>query len=379
MRTNIDILFFAVNSHQLKYFKKLVDNLPFKSKLIYFPNFFISLKGLDIIKQIDKEKIIKRAYTEVDIKYKNRLSLYRFLYKKILNIQFLWTTLFIYQFTKKYHPTYIAVWNGKKFHQSIAIEIAKKSNIKSIFFENGILPNTTTIDFKGVNATNSLPKNINFYKKLNYKNKKLPVNLENRKIQNKTKIFFDTNVPKEYIFIPFQVAYDTQIIDHSLWIKNMFDFFYIIKKLSNNIDIHFLIKEHPSDRLSNYKSLYKETTKKVNFINISTQTLIENAKAIITINSSVAIESLLFHKKVIVLGEAFFAIEGIVKVVKNYEELENAIKYIDDFHINYRCIQNFLLYLKNDYLLTDNRKNTSQKHYEEIILKIRKNNDKTII
>jgi len=47
-------------------------------------------------------------------------------------------------------------------------------NINYLVTERGIFrPDTTTIDFKGVNGYSSIPKDINFYKNLNIKERTL--------------------------------------------------------------------------------------------------------------------------------------------------------------------------------------------------------------
>jgi capsular polysaccharide export protein len=76
--------------------------------------------------------------------------------------------------------------------------------------------------------------------------------------------------------------------------------------------------------------------------------LIEKAGAIITINSSVGIESLLFYKKVITLGSAFYNIEGIVEHAENKNELENILKNLENYKLDKKLIENFLRYLYYD-------------------------------
>jgi len=190
------------------------------------------------------------------------------------------------------------------------------------------------------------------------------------RISKKEQKQFNTKLPEEYIFIPFQVAYDTQIIQHSPWIRDMVELFEIIEWLSGQLNIVFVIKEHPSDRVSDYTLLYKKATNRIKFSSQNTQTLIENATAIMTINSSVAMESLLFKKRVIVLGEAFFAITGIVKTANSKEQILNILKNIDEWSIDEPLINNFLHYLYEDYLIPTNWRNPDTKHYKEIERKI---------
>ena len=362
------ILYFAVTKRQYNYFHSLATSLPYKNIVQFFPSLNISFDGLKLAKKIDSNTILQRKYKEIDAKYSN--NLYKVLYRLLLKLQFPWVVMVVYKALIDYKPNYIVLWNGKKFYQEIALEIAKILQIKPIFFENGVLPNSTTMDFVGVNASNSVPRDIKFYQKLRYKKKKLPQNLEIR-ISKKQIKEFDTKLPKEYIFVPFQVAYDTQIIQHSPWIKDMFDFFEIIEWLSQRVDIPFIIKEHPSDRVSDYTILHQKATNKIQFSSLNTQTIIEGASAIMTINSSVAMESLLFKKRVIVLGEAFFAIDGIVKVALSKDKILDIIQNIDKWIIDDSLINSFLHYLYEDYLIPTNWRNPDTIHYKTIEAKIK--------
>ncbi|KIM04012.1 MAG: hypothetical protein KN64_09965 [Sulfurovum sp. AS07-7] len=356
------LLFFALTKHQYHYFKILKQNLSYNSKVIFFPSLSISMEGLRIIRQLDLSDILVIKHKEIDAKYQG--FIHKFLYKKLLSWQIPFVGMVVYKALKE-NPDFLILWNGKKFHQAIAVKMAQIMNIKCAFFENGVLPNTTTLDFKGVNASNSLPRNYQFYQQLDYQKQALPSTLE-RRVSKKEKIVFETSLPNNYIFVPFQVAYDTQIIQHTPWIKDMFEFFTLIENLSKKLEIAFVIKEHPSDRVSDYRSLHQKQSDKIIFSTESTQILIENAQAILTINSSVAIESLLFNKKVIVLGEAFFAIDKIVKIANSQEVIFDILKNLQSWEVEKDVIKKFLLYLYVDYLIADSWKNPTQRHFTMI-------------
>ncbi len=124
---------------------------------------------------------------EVDIKYPN--PIHKFLYKKLLQIQTPWVVMSVFRILTKYSPDYLILWNGKKFHQTLALEVAKSLNVKCIFFENGVLPDRTTMDFKGVNASNSLPRDVKFYRGLRLGDRGLPESLEVRRSRGKREGF----------------------------------------------------------------------------------------------------------------------------------------------------------------------------------------------
>ena len=57
----------------------------------------------------------------------------------------------------------VAVWNGKHLRQALIIQIARALGKQTLFFENGMLPDTTVCDPQGVNADNSVPREAAFY------------------------------------------------------------------------------------------------------------------------------------------------------------------------------------------------------------------------
>lgn len=269
--------------------------------------------------------------------------------------------------------TKMLIWNGGKYRQRIALEAAKLKNIKVFYFENGLLPNTMVFDEKGINYENSIPRDSGFFQ--NYtKNLELPTSLVPRVGKGSQKFTGEKEgLPDNYLFVPFQVDYDTQIISHSHWIKNMRLLFDVIEVLSKQSDYSFVFKEHPSSGVE-YKDLHTraEGLKRVYFKNTySTQELIENSLGVITINSTVGIESLLFHKRVIVLGDAFYAIDGITRKANNATGLLNVVKGLDSWIVDTDLIDRFLMFVYHEYLIPKD-----EKMYETMCQKILHSQDK---
>ena len=129
--------------------------------------------------------------------------------------------------------------------------------------------------------------------------------------------------------------------------------FGVIEKMAEATSHHFILKEHPSSG-KNYPDLHERAKKlsNVDFANgYPTQELIEGSSTVITINSTVGIESLLFHKKVITLGKAFYSIEGIAHHAPDEDILLNLLKIIDQTVFNEKLVDSFLKYLYYDYLV----------------------------
>ncbi len=364
------LLFVALTKHQYRYFKKLKSELKAHSSILFLPTLNLSIVGFVQSFSQNTNKIQSYKYKEVDAKYKGRVK--KVLYKLFLKAQIPFIYSSIYRAIKKEDPDFVIFWNGKKFHQAIGVEVAKKFSKKMVFFENGFLPHTTQMDFKGVNASNSVPKDISFYKNLHLdKSCMLSKKLEKR-VSKKQKFIEENEIPKRYIFVPFQVAYDTQIIQHSPWISDMYDLFDLVVEMANKTKIEFVIKEHPSDRVSSYEKLHQNLPSNIHFSQLNTQDLIEKSDAILTINSSVGMEGLLFSKRVIVLGEAFYAIDEIVKIAHDKHKLLEILMNLEDWKVDEALIEKFLKYLQCDYLIPNSWREPTKKHFEEIEKRLKK-------
>lgn len=371
------ILFISHNNHQKNYFKSIIEHLTYKAKLISSPFYFNIFSNTTIKKQIDINNILKIKFSEIDIKYTNKI--HNFLYKSILKIQ---TPFILSGYIKKiqsYDANVVAFWNGKKYPQNMGAEVTKVLGLQTLYFENGALPDTTAMDFYGLNATASIPKETHFYE--NYTSKEtLNKNLIPRQ-EEKKRIKKEIDLPKTFIFVPFQVGYDTQIIYHSPWLHTMESLFNLLDALAAQLKIHIIFKEHPSDKKSDYSKLHTSATKNkyIDFANaISTPELIKKAHAIITINSSVGVEALLYKKRVITLGDAFYSIDKITKHASNKNELITILRNLQTWSLDSQLINNFLLYLQEEYLLPKSWKNPNQQHFDTINNKIKRFfNDKT--
>jgi len=131
-------------------------------------------------------------------------------------------------------------------------------------------------------------------------------------------------------------------------------FFDVIVQVAKNSEYDFVLKEHPSSGIE-YDDLHKRVNhiENMSFRNTySTQELIEKSEAVVTLNSTVGIESLLFHKKVIVLADAFYNIDGITYEAKNSKALIKQINSIEQKRVDTSLIDNFLKYLYHDYLVS---------------------------
>lgn len=264
-------------------------------------------------------------------------------------------------------PAAVAIWNGQKFYTAVAALAARHLGIQVLYFENGVLPNTTTIDPKGVNANNSVPRDPAFYR--NFKDTlKDAVPVVARPPRTGKKMVSTTEeLPSRYLLVPLQIDSDTQVVIHSPWIASMHQFFFEMIDASQKWQdrgLHVVFREHPSSR-RNYADLHKiaRSMPRIHFISDRPlQEMIERATAVVTINSSVGVEALVLGRPVITVGNAFYNIEGLVSHARNGHELIEAVNRLADTTMDEELRLRFLAYLRNDYAVPGNWKVPSAEH-----------------
>lgn len=256
----------------------------------------------------------------------------------------------------------------------IAVLIAKKYNVKTLFFEQGPF-RTTMLDSKGVN------KNISFcdIKDLNYSvNKEKLVNFLNSYKAGSNKFIFKDKFigkldllylyppkllrtlfpiefqtgesffhkvvkvkigkpkvsaqlekyPEKFIALVLQVPVDAQMIYHSPIYNETYD---MLQDVYNSLpsNYYLVVREHPGNR-GNYDSrIYEFIKSKNNVLLINDGTLDElltKAQVVIVNNSTVGMEALAYYKPVITLGEAYYNREGVVYHVQHKNQLKTYIE-----------------------------------------------------
>lgn len=256
-------------------------------------------------------------------------------------------------FLGSHNITEAYVWNGQRFFQKAFVEAVKKQKIPISFLEITNLPNKLQVDLEGVNAQSSLMNNKsniaeysgedwslwknNFC--LNYKNKKvfqvsilkkinywygldwIGYNLFNvprvefsstisklrRKLRIRNLLIESDLIDEPYLFLPLQVSSDSQIIFnyHGDIIQSIRE----AKQISNDLGILLVVKPHPAESnenvLEEISSLRVNIGYKVSFDN--TFDLIKNSHSVVTVNSTVGVESILLGKDVVFLGRSIYS------------------------------------------------------------------------
>lgn len=368
----MDILFISRRSNHSKYFKRLSDAITLNSQVYEMGK--IRLSSLLLYFQLptpNLSDVIQKQLARKKASHPTlfQSSLVRYAYIKFLHLIEVFRWAHYINIYKQNAPRKVALWNGQKLPNATPMLAAKYLNIPVVYFENGLLPNTVTVDHKGVNAHNSLPRTPNFYQTLSDDLiiGPLTMKLSTRPPHKHKKITEIIKLPDSYIFIPLQVPNDTQIVSNSPWITSMAEFIQQVEIAASSLStsIKLVIKEHPS--WPQPFKLNHEKNKRIIFANSNnTQQLIENAQAIITINSTVGIESLLLNKKVITLGSACYNIDGLVLHASNNAELKACIERVFQWQPDNQLRINFLHFLKQVYCIPTRWSLADDVHFKQV-------------
>ena len=283
---------------------------------------------------------------------------------KILYFFKYWMFRAQYNWTRRYfekHPDAGALcWNGLNGSRRVFIEAARHAGAHVVIFESAPLPGRLTIDTKGVNFANSLPRNSQFYINWQLKNpqhqhswisvrQSIVSRMSSKNKNVKQLTCSDTTLDQPYIFVPLQVQTDTQIKVFGGCIKSVEDFVCLLDKYATELPHGWVlrVKEHPSSPVPyRLDELIKNRSRWVVDNTTDTMQLVRHSKAVVTVNSSVGLEALFFGKPVITVGQAFYGFEDISYAIQDPDELRKLFADpIGIFKFKEREVTAFLNYL----------------------------------
>ncbi|MEM7419410.1 MAG: hypothetical protein AAF364_06720 [Pseudomonadota bacterium] len=372
-------LLIARGSSHIRYFRKFAEATSLNVSVIkinskpFLPLYFSYLKltkGVDL-ESLNKPHLLKKERKHPRLAGSFFWSYYSMLSRFLLKLDIAKSAALI----DKENADVVGVWNGQKQPSSSIAAAAILLGKEVVYFENGLLPNSTTCDWKGVNCQNSLPSNTAFYRQFDNDKKELPTELVPRAPTTVKAKGVELNaLPKKYVFVPFQVETDSQIISNSPWIRCMGQLYEhlesIIEKV-NDPNLFFVIKEHPSE--STRHDHLHDKHKRILFANqCNTQMLIEKAQAVITVNSTVGIESLLLSKPVIALGSACYGVKGVCLQANSELELLDLINNLARYHSENTVTRGFLNFLHQHYVIPTAWSNIDEEHVTALTLRLLK-------
>jgi hypothetical protein len=144
-----------------------------------------------------------------------------------------------------------------------------------------------------------------------------------------TGYYSEPDLSQPYLFFPFHVPFDAQITLRSYGFRKQDE---AVKLISKALPENYLLyaKPHPHS-IGNYPFSWLKTLAQLKNVRIidpvySAHSLIEHSKAIVTINSDVGWEAILYGKPVVTLGRPFYSGLGYTIDVSNLEDLPNNIQ-----------------------------------------------------
>ncbi len=298
-----------------------------------------------------------------------RLGFFRRLYSSAAQLHFKHAVAAL----EEMKPGAVGVWGGNALDAMAVVVAARQRGTPCFRFENGFLPNTTQMDLQGVNVASSVPRDPKFYRNYGGTWKtETPDRVVPRKPHRNKQEVAPITLPARYVFVPFQVQLDSQVLLHSPWLKRMDDLFDVIMQAVARVGAaapDVIFKEHPSCP-RRYPELHQraQALRRVQFANgNATGELIGGASGIITINSSVGIESLLLGKPVLALGNAVYEIPGVTASARTVAGIADWLGAIARGQPPAASLREpFLRFLAQDFLIPDRHQSPGAAHFAAV-------------
>lgn len=261
----------------------------------------------------------------------------------------------------RHRETVALCWNGITGSRRVFMEGAKDAGVPTLYAELAPFPGRMQLDHSGVNALGSLPCDPRFYTSWAAGRadrqddgwRHLGANLTAR-ASKRADVGQAAGVDlagEKFLFVPLQVPNDSQITLFSGWVGSVPNMLAELAKAASSLPEgwHIRVKEHPSAKTSLAWPLARavEAAKARIVVDNQTDTFeqVRASRGVITINSSVGLQAFFYDKPVIVLGQAFFALPGLVRVAGNAEALSGALYQAESLSFDPELRAAFMSYL----------------------------------
>ena len=249
-------------------------------------------------------------------------------------------------------------WNW--FSNEKVFEARKKKGLQSVCVERGALPETIFLDINGFNYNSSSYNQKNWDKPLSFQQKNLiseyikdykqNANLTLEK-QDSSCIDVDTlrykiikrGNFKKVIFIPLQVPNDTVVKRFPGLIKSYENFLQCVKDLSRAFPhFAFVYKNHPLEKTFNSEDNNLICADESHF-----KACLEICDAVLTINSGVGLQALIYNKPTYIVGDAYYENKFLNVSIKEKNDIGDSIS--TNFIPNKELTLKFLYWLRFEF------------------------------
>lgn len=287
-----------------------------------------------------------------------------------------------YQYLRQESFDYILILNGAF---SVETDICKQLGIRCFFFEHGYFPKTIQMNRQGVNSRAEYadlpldeimefsyvqntfdpvegfefiniryPKITRYYYRMtdsgymSFMHKYLQRKIRQQRAKRRFERLEDTvpgiSLKDTYVFWPLQVNSDTQIVLNSPY-NSMYEALEKVLPELVKAGYKVILKEHP---LEVEPVIYTEFADNENVFLLAKydiNTLTDNAAFVVNINSSVGMQAIARHAKVLLLGDAFYwsapncvqaQLRDIPAAVKKLRDMKLSEPDIDEYIRNFK-------------------------------------------
>lgn len=304
---------------------------------------------------------------------------------------FCWLVRELDAFLDRVQPAAIFLWNGSGLAAAITIQLARARGIVLLFGENGYLPNTLQLDPEGVNAFATIGRNLSLdqIRALQYSPDQIREfdalldTYRARRAPRRT-LARDGRVrpsplaylihawedwrerdpsiqanqlipraiptlPERFVFFPLQVRSDSQLTIHSPIYGNRLDV--AISDLDRAVrtvdpELKLVVKLHPEDlNKTDYDPIATRFPHLIWIGGGDVRSILQQATCVVTVNSTVGIEGMLFGKPIVTLGNNFYVREGLVHPVRNPAALAGCLSAALGAAPDTELIMQYLRYL----------------------------------
>lgn len=252
--------------------------------------------------------------------------------------------------------THLGMWNGQGGQRKTLVLVAQQMGLATLFAELAPIAGHVTLDPQGVNAAGMLSTDPHYYLAW------AAAHSDTGAVARwRGRLVARAGVKREsqgeagtgpFLFVPLQVRGDTQIAVHGGWIRSVPAFIDEVARAAELMPAGWRVvfREHPSDRTGNAEQLGRLVGPRVAVDNATdTFELVRRSAGVVTVNSSVGMQALLFGKPVLALGHANYTVPGVAATADNAEELGRAFAAAKDWDIDLRLADAFLRFLAEEY------------------------------
>lgn len=246
-----------------------------------------------------------------------------------------------------------AVWNGMTGSRFAFAQGAKDAGARVMYCEIAPFAGRITLDPKGVNFEGSVPQDPAAFAAVPIQDlTPLRDTLTPRKLRRAEVSAKAPGLDQNFVFCPLQVPNDSQVRAFAGGYQSIEGFVAALAKAAQHLPDgwHLRLREHPSAKTSVRNVLAPHLSDKIRLDNATDAfAQMRACQAVVTLNSSMGLQAMLFDKPVLVAGRAFYGIDGLVALCPTPSGLNHAFANVASAGFDADLRQRFLSWLITSY------------------------------